>query len=64
MATNKLPNVVANVTKDSEDLWWDFIQAAKAFGLTRTKALEQAAALWLQSNTKPDGTPFRANPFA
>jgi len=63
MATNKLPNVVANVTKDSEGLWWDFIQAAKALRLTRTAALELAAAQWLRSNTKPDGTPFRANPF-
>lgn len=63
MATNKLPNMTANVTEQTEDLWSRFIGVHRSLGLSRTKALEQAAALWLDANTDPAGQPWRHNPF-
>jgi hypothetical protein len=53
MATNKLPNMTANVTESTEDLWCEFIAAHRAIGLSRTKALEQAVRLWLDAQDPP-----------
>ncbi len=64
MATDKMPNVVVNVRKDTEDFWWEFTQVCRGLGLPRGTALKFAAEAWLKANTAPDGTPQRANPFA
>lgn len=54
---DQLPQTIAaHVRPDTAGLWARFLTLSRAMGLTNSKALAQAAELWL-ANTRPD--PFQ-----
>lgn len=60
--------VVANVSAETQHFWIHFKRVVKDSGLSYTKALEQAAVLWLDSRDQPWNKPVEAvpeeNPFS
>lgn len=59
--------IAANVTEETQEFWIKFRQTAKTLGFSYTKALEQAARLWMESHLDRDGVAHRdplPTPFA
>ena len=56
--------VAANVTEQTQGLWLEFKGLARSKGVSYTRALEQAARLWLDANREavPGQTPAHETP--
>ena len=61
MTSNRYGVIGASVSENTQGMWNQFRARAKARGLSYTRALEQAARLWLD---QPDPVaPPKENPF-
>lgn len=63
MTSNRYGVIGASVTEESQLMWNTFRATAKSLGMNYTRALEQAAMMWLARHTGPDGSPRPVNPF-
>lgn len=57
MGSNRYGTVAASVTEQTEPLWLEFRTTARRLGMTKTRALERAVRLWLDSLGAPDQPP-------
>lgn len=67
MTSNRYGVIGANVTEESQQMWLEFRHSAKHRGMNYTRALEQAARLWLDRHPAPrqdNPNPPQVNPFS